>query len=283
MILIDVHQLAYATILEHLGSTRTTKIDLTTARILILDTIRANVFKFKHTYGPTVVIAIDDDSYWRKSIFPHYKFHRKKIRDDSPFDWESIHAALAVLRVEMLNHLPYKVLQVPECEADDIIGTLTLRHAPHEKIMIVSSDGDFRQLHTHSNVNQYAPAQKKLIVEKAPTCALKEKIIRGDKGDGIPNILSVDRSFVDGIRQKAIREVKVTEWLLQPPTAFCEGEMLRNFDRNRSLIDLTLIPQNYQNSIVAAFEAAAPKTKMDFMNYLTTHPSGTLMNVLQDF
>jgi hypothetical protein len=56
-----------------------------------------------------------------------------------------------------------------------------------------------------------------------PIRDLKEKIIRGDKGDGIPNILSPDDSVFAKIRQKNIQQKNLAIWLdSDPATVFTE-------------------------------------------------------------
>ena len=93
-------------------------------------------------------------------------------------------------------------MDVEGAEADDIIGTLVPRHIMSENILIISSDGDFPQLQMYNGrssftVKQYNPSQKKFIISENPLQELKEKIIRGDKGDGIPNVLSSSDCFVN--------------------------------------------------------------------------------------
>lgn len=283
MIIIDYHQIAYATLLEHLASTKSAGMDLPTGRTLVLDTIRANVKKFKNTYGPEVVIAFDDDSYWRKGVFPYYKHNRHKSRDNSQFDWTALLKQLNTLKEEFQEHLPYKVLIIPGCEADDIIAALTFKHSSSEKVMIVSGDKDFRQLHINKNVHQYSPTLKQAIVEENPMMTLKEQIIRGDKGDGIPNILSPDNSFADKIRQKPIMEKKLIVWLNQDVDMFCTAEMKINYERNKSLIDLREIPKEIRTSIHTAYETRVVPSKAAFLNYLSASKLPLLFQVADDF
>ena len=169
-------------------------------------------------------------------------------------------------------------------EADDIIGTLVPRHAPHENILILSSDGDFLQLQTYGkNVKQYNPSLKKYVVSENPVMDLKEKIIRGDKGDGIPNILSKDDVFVTGGRSKPITEAKIINWLNQEPKDFCNEEMLRNYSRNESVIDLTKIPQKKIEEILDQYDNSKGHTKMEFMNYMMANKLKNLLQVMDEF
>jgi hypothetical protein len=124
---------------------------------------------------------------------------------------------------------------------------------------------------------------KKFIKENDPTGQLKQLIIRGDKGDGIPNILSADNVIVDGIRQKAITEVKIVQWLNQSPEDFCNDEMLRNFNRNEMLIDLTRIPESLKQSIIDTYDNTKAHTRQEFLNYMMTNRLKNLIEVIDEF
>ena len=149
--------------------------------------------------------------------------------------------------------------------------------------MILSSDKDFAQLQRYDNVEQYSPILKKFIKEPLPAVQLKQMIIRGDKGDGIPNILSADDSIVNGVRQRPITEAKIINWLNQAPEEFCEGEMLRNYKRNEMMIDLTKIPEQLQKNIIDTYESATGRTKQHFMNYMIANKLKNLLEVIDEF
>jgi hypothetical protein len=175
------------------------------------------------------------------------------------------------------------VLDVDTAEADDIIAVLATRHSGSGKVMILSSDKDFVQLQKYPNVDQYSPIMKKFIKENDPTAQLKQLIIRGDKNDGIPNILSADSVIVDGVRQKAITEVKIGQWMNQPPEEFCNEDMLRNFKRNEMLIDLTKIPETLKQSIIDTYDTTKAHTKQEFLNYMMAYRLKNLIEVLNEF
>lgn len=282
MIIFDYNQVAISNLMEQIGSSKT-QVEEGLVRHMILNTIRTYVKKFKDSYGPEVVIACDNKNYWRRDIFPHYKASRKKTREASGHDWNAIFECLNKVRDELRDHSPYKVITVDTCEADDIIATLVEKYSNNEKVMILSSDKDFAQLQKFSNVEQYSPILKKYIKEPLPAAQLKQLIIRGDKGDGIPNILSADDVFVVGGRQKPITETKILAWMNQAPKEFCNEEMYRNYVRNETLIDLTKIPQNLQDEILHKYEDTKSKTKQDFMNYMIANRLKNLLEVLDDF
>jgi len=282
MILVDYNQVAISNLMEQIGSSRIA-VEEGLVRHMILNTIRTYVKKFKESHGPEVVIACDNKNYWRRGIFPHYKAGRRKAREASGHDWPTIFDCLNKIRDELRNHSPYKVVAVETCEADDIIATLVMKYSATQKIMILSSDKDFAQLQKYPNVEQYSPSLKKHIKEPLPVLQLKQLIIRGDKGDGIPNILSPDDVFVVGGRQKPITETKIIGWMNQEPKEFCNEEMLRNFSRNETLIDLSKIPDSLKTAILDTYESEKGHSKQEFMNYMIANRLKNLIEVLDDF
>lgn len=283
MLLIDWSQIAYACAIEFLITTKQRVAEVPLVRHMILNTIRSNVKKFRTDYGE-IVVAYDSKTYWRKERFPHYKSNRKKSREKSAFDWNSIFLCMDTIRPELKQYLPYKVVEVEGAEADDIIGTLTLAQPMGEKVLILSGDKDFVQLQTSAaNVIQYSPFLKAPIKDDYPSLTLKQHIIQGDKGDGIPNILSPDDVFVTGGRQKPIHEKKIIQWLQQDPQDFCVGEMLRNYKRNQELIDLQCIPGSIKSAILDTYAGMTHPTKSEFLNYLVSAGLKELSGAINDF
>ena len=282
MIIFDFNQVAISNLMEQIGSSRTA-VDESLVRHMILNTIRTYVKKFKESHGPEVVIACDNKNYWRRELFPHYKAGRKKARDASGHDWPTIFDCLNTIRDELRDYSPYKVVTVETCEADDIIAALAMKYSATQNIMILSSDKDFAQLQKYPNVDQYSPILKKHIKEPLPALQLKQLIIRGDKSDGIPNILSPDDVFVVGGRQKPITEAKIIGWMNQEPKEFCNEDMLRNFSRNETLIDLSKIPDKLKAAILDTYESAKNHSKQEFMNYMIANRLKNLIEVIDEF
>jgi len=282
MIIFDFNQVAISNLMEQIGSSKTT-VDESLVRHMILNTIRTYVKKFKESHGPEVVIACDNKNYWRREIFPNYKAGRKKAREASGHDWGTIFDCLNKIRDELKTYSPYKVVEVETCEADDIIAILAMKYSSTQKVMILSSDKDFAQLQRYPNVEQYSPILKKYIKEPFPLLQLKQLIIRGDKGDGIPNILSRDDCFVTATRQKPITEAKIIGWMNQEPKDFCNDEMLRNFSRNETLIDLTKIPEKLTVQILDTYDSVETHSKSEFMNYMIANRLKNLIEILDDF
>lgn len=282
MIIFDYNQVAISSLMEQIGSSKK-PVEEDLVRHMILNVIRTYVKKFKEKYGPEVIIACDNKNYWRREIFPEYKASRKKSRDASGHDWTSIFEVLGKIKQELKDYSPYKVIDVDTCEADDIIAVLAMKYASSQNVMILSSDKDFAQLQRFPNVDQYSPILKKYIKEPLPLLQLKQLVIRGDKGDGIPNILSKDDVFTSGGRQKPITEAKIINWLNQEPKEFCNEEMFRNYNRNEMLIDLTRIPEKLVQQIFEKYDTVKPKTKNQFMNYMISNRLKNLIEVIDEF
>ena len=282
MIIFDYNQVVISNLMEQIGSSKTA-VEPTLVRHMVLNTIRAYVKKFKESHGPEVVIACDTKNYWRRDIFPFYKAGRKKARDASGHDWSAIFDCMNLIKQELREYSPYKVVEVETCEADDVIATLAQKYSATQKIMILSSDKDFAQLQRYPNVEQYSPILKKFIKEPLPLAQLKQMIIRGDKGDGIPNILSADNCIVEGVRQKPITEAKIIVWMNQEPKEFCNEDMLRNFSRNEAMIDLTRIPSNLTEKILDTYDEAKGNSRQKFMNYMIANRLKNLIEVIDEF
>jgi hypothetical protein len=302
MIIIDLQQIMLANLFVSLKNYTNDELNEDFLRHMVLNTIRSYKQKFRSDFGDTIVIAAEGKDIWRKDVFPFYKANRKKIRDGSNLDWNMIFKSLHKIRDEIKESFPYPVIQHDKCEADDVIAVLCEHFGnltepdeddifniisdsrPNdEDILILSSDEDFVQLHQYTNVKQYNPIKKKFISHISPSRHLKEKIIRGDSGDGVPNILSPDNTFVAGERQRKLSTKKLEEWLTQDPAMFCTGEMLRNYKRNEQLIDLDFIPSNLKEEIIKEYESQANKNRSKLFNYFIEHKLKNLMQSINEF
>jgi 5'-3' exonuclease len=185
--------------------------------------------------------------------------------------------------LELKDNFPYKVIDVEGAEADDIIGTLVPRFAPHEKILILSSDGDFLQLQKYPSVKQYNPAQKKFVKSENPILDLKLKIIEGDKGDGIPNVLSASDCFVREVRQKPISKTVKDKLLEESIENWKDQNASAGFSRNQMLIDLTFIPSEIKDKIINTYDEIVPAKRNKLLNYFIEHKLKNLMDVIEEF
>jgi hypothetical protein len=280
MILVDLNQVLLAGLMAQIANHKG-KLDENLIRHMVLNIIRNHLKNFRSEYGE-FVLCCDNRKYWRKEYFPFYKASRKKNREKSDLDWHLIFDILAKLKQELKENFPYKVIDVEGAEADDIIGTLVPIYSAHEKILILSSDGDFLQLQAYgNNVKQYNPSQKKFVKSENPKLELKEKIIRGDKGDGIPNMFSPSDCFVRDLRQKPITQKTLDKYLNEDVKNFSYDETV-NFGRNQTLIDLTFIPQDIKEKIINTYEETKP-AKGKLLNYFIEHKLKNLMEVIEEF
>lgn len=279
MIIFDYNQVVIANLMEQIGSSKT-PVEESLVRHMVLNTIRSNVKKFRE-YGE-VIIACDNRHYWRREIFPPYKGHRKKNREASGHDWAAIFDCMSKIRQELKDHSPYKVIDIHGAEADDVIGVLTQAYSKNEAVLILSSDKDFVQLQVYPNVKQYSPTMKKFINTDDPIKQLNELIVTGDKGDGIPNILSSDNSIIDGIRQKPVTK-KFLEEVAETGTSKFNETQMRNWSRNKQLIDLTMIPGPISKNIIDTYIETKPATRQQFMNYMIANRLKNLLEVIDEF
>lgn len=280
MILIDLNQVLFSAVLSEGRFNQT--ITESYVRHTILNMIRSYSKQFKEKYGAIVLCC--DSSSWRKDVFPFYKAGRKKSREKSSLDWSVVFTFLDKIKSELIEHLPYKVISINGAEADDIIGVLSARYSGSEDILIISSDKDFMQLQKYKNVYQYSPIRKMFIKTENPAQYIKEHIIKGDSGDGIPNFLSADNTFVSGARQKTITKEKLSLWLMEDPEKFCDTEILKQgYARNQQLVDLDYIPENIKLDIINAFDEAKKNSKMKILPYLISHRLSNLVSVCDEF
>ena len=283
MIIVDLSQVMISNLMMQLGNHTNTEVEEDLLRHMILNSIRSYNMKFKDEYGE-MIIACDDRNFWRRDIFPYYKANRKKSREKSELNWTQIFDSLHKIRDELKAFFPYRVIQVDAAEADDIIGSLVMKYGDtNEKILILSGDKDFVQLQRYNNVKQYDPVQKKFRTTNDPDRFIKEHIMRGDVGDGIPNFLSTDNCLVVGERQKPVASKKLDVWVNQKPEEFCDERMLRGYRRNQQLVDLSFIPQNVQENILSEYEAQAGKDRKNLFNYFIEKKLKNLIESINEF
>ena len=251
-ILVDFNQVFISALMKQ-PSLHQSGVNEEMVRHMVLNMIRSYRSKYKKQYGE-LVLCCDNRKNWRKSFFPHYKAHRKKLRDDSDHDWNAIFQCLNQIKTELVENFPYKVLEVDSAEADDIIGTLC-KHLADVPILILSGDKDFMQLQINPHVKQYSPVQKRFIKADNPKEFLQEHIMRGDLGDGVPNFLSADDTFVsDDGRQKPLSKRNIAEWVRHDnPEIFCDYKMLRGYKRNQQMVDLDYVPDTIKEEILETY------------------------------
>ena len=284
IMVIDFSQVVFSTVLSMHGAKQ--NLDENLLRHIILNILLTVRKKFKNQYKETI-IACDSKNSWRYDIFPYYKMNRRLARDKDAETKQLFSILFDILEKmvdELKNNFPYKIIKVQRTEADDIIATLALHN--NGETIIISGDKDFMQLQKHSNIKQYDLIKKAFVKCSNADDFLKEHIIKGDIGDGIPNILSDDDSFIMKKRQTPITQKRLYEL----KNALFENALFnnikesvkRNFNRNKKLIDLMEIPQEIKNSILIEYENCIV-TNNNLMNYFIEKRLKNLMQDIGDF
>lgn len=248
----------------------------------IYNTIRMFNVEHREKYGE-LILCMDSKNNWRRDMFPQYKAARRKNRQESVHDWKAIYAVMDEVREELINYGPYKCIRVEKCEADDVIGTICEKHMSPEPILIISPDKDFVQLQRFPNVKQYSNIQKKWVApEVSALYDLELKVLKGDTGDGVPNVLSDDDCLItEGVRQGKLTADKI-EKLMKDPEAL-GTTTARRVIRNRMLIDLSRTPDPLKEEILIQFGQKAKGSINGLMTIFTKHKMKMMMESLQDF
>lgn len=287
MILVDFNNVVYSTVSHQLGKEEVS-VDL--LRHMTLNCLRSYRAKHSQKYGELVLVS-DSRENWRKEMFPYYKARRKMAREESHIDWTKVFGTIDVIKQELIEVFPYKFLEIDRAEADDIIASLVFKFSLHEKVLIMSADTDFVQLHINDNVQQYDPVRKKYIKTDDWYKYLREHILEGDGDDDVPNFRSPDNCFVQKIRQKPVSQ-KLKDKLLAFPNAdvmlensLINAEEHRNIKRNEQLIDLRKAPEDIRINILEEYERqdAAPKNRSKLFNYFVKHKLKHLLPSIQEF
>ena len=287
MIIIDMNQISLASLMMHLNMTKTKEPDENMVRHMILNSVRMYRTMFHEEYGE-VILTYDSKHYWRRDFFPQYKSNRKKGRETDGKDWDTIFEVLNKIKAEIKDNLPYKFLEVYGAEADDIIATICKHsqtekdRSKNEKIIIISGDKDFIQLQKYLNVKQYSPILKKLVNGSNPETYIKEHILKGDTSDGVPNVLSPDNTFTDGLRQRPLGKKKIDTWL-NMNVSDLQDEVKRNYQRNEKLIDLSKIPDELENEILTQFRGAPHGDRSKLLNYFIKSRLKNLTETIGEF
>ena len=275
-----MNQISLASVMMDMNMRKSNEVDESMVRHMILNSVRMYRQQFTKEYGE-VVLTYDSRHYWRREYFPNYKASRRKGRENDKEKWDTIFGVLNKIKAEFKDNLPYKYLEVYGAEADDIIATLC-KSNQDQKIMIVSGDKDFIQLHKYLNVKQYSPIVKKFVNGHNPTTYIKEHILKGDTSDGVPNVLSPDNTFVDSIRQRPLGRKKIETWLDIHIDDLPE-EVKRNYQRNDKLINLDNIPIELEKEILDVYNEAKFGDRSKLLNYFIQSRLKNLTETIGEF
>lgn len=208
----------------------------------VFDLVKSIHGDYGNLYGDVVMCADSSNKSWRSILFPEYKAGRKKDSDESTILMKRF--VKNFIHEFWMNYRngPCYVFKIDGVEADDIIGRLVITN-PEERHLIVSRDKDFFQLHSDKVVS--LDYTKGRIIRENGRQVLKEHIIRGDEGDGIPNVLSDLNTFTDDKkRQTPLTKKRMANLLKEIP----ENVMPR-YEQNKMLISLYDMPEEIDNKI----------------------------------
>jgi hypothetical protein len=278
MIIVDINQIMISNLMVTIHRDNL-ELGEDLIRHMVLNSLRGHNKKFRKEYGQ-MVIACDSGNVWRRQAFPNYKAGRKANREKSEHDWTMIFDLLSKVKNEIKEFLPYKVIEVESVEADDIIAVLCRR--TNEKVLILSGDKDFIQLH-NDRIKQYNPVLNKFVGQgENPSLYIREHILKGDRSDGIPNVLSDDNVFIEGRRQRPLSKKKIEAWCNEIVPTFNEEEQ-KNYDRNKTLIDLNCIPKEFEDKINREFDNFEVATRDKILGYFINKKLKTLIEVIDEF
>lgn len=256
-----------------------------------------------------VVICLEGRS-WRKDYYEPYKKNRAVARaalsDAELAEDAAFWAAFDDLKTFFMEKSNCTVLRHESLEADDLVAGWIHSH-PADSHVIVSSDTDFHQLLAH-NVTQYNGVADELhtldgiidgkgrrVIDKKtkepkvipdPKWILFEKCMRGDPTDnvfsafpgvrtkGSKNKVGLQEAYADMDRKGFNwNNLMLQRWVDHNDV---EHRVLDDYERNRTLVDLTAQPDHVKAWIAETIATnAVPKdvsqVGMKFMKFCGKH------------
>lgn len=330
MILVDFsqlcHRILHVTILmNNIKPKKDSKIKLfeskehrSTFLHLLFSNIRYSKREFSNTYGETV-IAIDSRSNWRKKVYPKYKEKRKKDREESDIDFEDFFKLMNYSKDVLKNYFPFKVIEVNEAEADDVIAILSNYN---EKNIIISTDKDYKQLLKNKNIKLFNPIDKKFIEleDNELDDWILEHTIKGDESDGVPRIidntiftdefikylkdndvyeyevynvlkLELGKKLIDDFEKKYDKSVyKKERFMYKKFIQDLDNNLNKNplykenLERNKILVLAENIPEYIKNKTIETFENTTYSfDPIAMLNFFEENKLKQLSNSIQDF
>lgn len=283
-ILMDYSQVVISNLMVSIGNHTNIELDENLIRHMFLMSLRKSRKKFKDEYGE-MVICVDGKNSWRREKFPYYKANRRSGREKSEIDWDKLFEIIGNIRMELEEFFPYKTIYVDSSEADDIIGVICHKYGTplnngSEKFLVLSGDKDYIQLQKYANVDQYNPVMDKYVRHDDPEKYLAEHILKGDSGDGVPNILSADNALVLGIRQKPMTQKRIA---MYSGGNNLDEELTARYERNKMLIDLAETPPEIKEKILEQYETENTVGRSKLFNYFVSKRLKNLLTDIQDF
>lgn len=203
MILVDFSGILFQNIYGAINATKP-KVDEETEKLVTTDFmpvarafILSCLFKVQQEYSSTkgeICICLDNtrDGNWRREYLTSYKGSRKEGREQSNINFGEVFEDIDEFVDQLRKNSPWRVVDVPRAEADDVILCLAKQYAKTEPVMIISADKDMIQAQRHGDVVQFSPLTKKWVTPETKggnmDFWLTEHIILGDDADEVPRI-----------------------------------------------------------------------------------------------
>ena len=262
-----------------------------------------------------VVICLEGRS-WRKDVADSYKRNRQVARDaltatqleEDTLFWQTYDELTEYLR----DKTNCTVIREATLEADDLIAGW-IQHHPNDEHVILSTDGDFKQLiapnvriyngvnnHTIRHDGYFDDKGREVIDKKTgepkpapdPGWLLFEKCMRGDASDNVfsayPGVRTKgSKNKVGLLEAYADKDKKGFSWnnLMLQRWIDHNGEEHRVIDcynRNQLLCDLTAQPAEVRDRIATTVQGVAqksvPQIGTHFMRFCSKHSLDNLSN-----
>lgn len=223
MILVDfssiLHRMIHTSVKEinpsEVNGSYQTKEFINFTKFKIIDELMSIQIEHKSKFGD-LVLCMDyfSKNYWRKDFFGSYKSKRKKDRDESKINYKEVFEEINELITQLKENTPWKVIEVPKAEADDIMLVLAREFNLYEKVLIHSPDKDMIQAQRRTdNVFQYSALTKKWLVPENKHDSMEQWILEhvclGDESDGVPKIVEgteFSESFIKHLTEHNITD-----------------------------------------------------------------------------
>jgi hypothetical protein len=151
-----------------------------------LDTMLVTLANYINVLKSDRVILTIESRSWRKTFYPLYKANRdagKEADDKLDLFYAAVNKAADFMR----DFTNAKVIAAGEAEGDDIIAILAQKMSlDGEKVTIVSTDGDFKQLLRYKGVKIFNPIKKNYVSDYSHLDYIT-KLVKGDAGDNVPS------------------------------------------------------------------------------------------------
>lgn len=210
-----------------------------------------------------IVLAVDSNKYWRTAFYSPYKYKRSAQREKSEIDWDLFYEKYNEFQTDLKENLPFKLLKIPFCEGDDIIGVLCLNTPKDHKWNIISVDSDFLQL-SSDRVEIYNPLKKSIVSHPNTEFFIQNLCLTGQGKDNIYNVTTpvdwpkglrlpgfgekaAEKAFIMGLDKFLNQSKKYEKKIINENDESVEYKSTVNFkeryEQNRILIDFKKIPE----------------------------------------